>query len=173
MRAALPACDASLIDPTVEAEMAFVQRVIEEVRTIRGEVGIPPSRDIHLQMHLTPGRSEASIRRYSGYLQRLARVAELTVRTEGGRPPTSMSAVVDGEELFVPLGGLIDIEHERARLQKEIDRLTGMAAGVRAKLENQAFVGKAPADIVQREREKLQSFTLTLEKLNKNIGALD
>ncbi|MBP1678730.1 MAG: valS [Bacteroidetes bacterium] len=173
MRAALPACDASLIDPTVEAEMAFVQRVIEEVRTIRGEVGIPPSRDIHLQMHLTPGRSEASIQRYSGYLQRLARVTELTVRTEGGRPPTSMSAVVDGEELFVPLGGLIDIEHERARLRKEIDRLSGMAAGVRAKLENQAFVGKAPADIVQREREKLQSFTLTLEKLNKNIGALD
>jgi valyl-tRNA synthetase len=173
MRSPLPACDRSLIDQTVESEMAFVQRVIEEVRTIRGEVGIPPSRDIELQMHLTPGRGEASIRRYSGYLQRLARVATLTVRTGGGRPPTSMSAVVDGEELFVPLGGLIDVQQERARLGKEIDRLTAMAAGVRAKLENQAFVGKAPADVVQREREKLQSFTLTLEKLHKNLQALD
>ncbi len=173
MRSALPACDASLIEPTVESEMAFVQRVIEEVRTIRGEIGIPPSRDIELHMHLTPGRSEASIRRYSGYLQRLAKVAVLTVRTEGGRPPTSMSAVVDGEELFVPLGGLIDVEHERARLRKEIDRLTGMTSGVRAKLDNQAFIGKAPADVIQREREKLQSFTLTLEKLQKNLHALD
>jgi len=84
-----------------------------------------------------------------------------------------MSAVVDGEELFVPLGGLIDIEHERTRLGKEIDRLTGMVAGVRAKLESQAFVGKAPAEIVQREREKLQNFTLTLAKLQKNLHALE
>jgi valyl-tRNA synthetase len=48
-----------------------------------------------------------------------------------------------------------------------------MVSGVRAKLENQAFVGKAPAEVVQREREKLQSFTLTLEKLQKNLQALD
>ena len=58
-------------------------------------------------------------------------------------------------------------------MRKEIDRLTGMTAGVRGKLDNQAFIGKAPADVVQREREKLQSFTLTLEKLRKNLHALD
>jgi valyl-tRNA synthetase len=173
MRSPLPACDPSLIDPTVESEMAFVQRVIEEVRTIRGEMGIPPSREIELHMHLGPGRSEASVQRYAGYLQRLAKVAALTVRPEGGRPPTSISSVVDGEELFVPLEGVIDLQHERARLGKEIDRVTGMVSGVRAKLENQAFVGKAPAEVVQREREKLQSFTLTLEKLRKNLQALD
>ena len=74
-----------------------------------------------------------------------------------------------GEELFVPLAGLIDVDLERTRLQREIDRLNGALNGVRQKLTNADFINKAPKDVVEREREKLQSMTMTLEKLQKNL----
>ena len=109
---------------------------------------------------------------YEGYLRRLARVNALTFIEEGTRPKLSASAVVDGEEFFVPLEGLINIEVERSRLQKEIDRLSTMAESIRKKLANPNFAERAPADVVAREREKLSSFELNLEKLGNNLEQL-
>jgi valyl-tRNA synthetase len=80
--------------------------------------------------------------------------------------------VVDGEELYIPLEGLIDIDVEKMRLKKEIDHIAEMIAGIRKKLDNTAFTSKAPGEVVTREREKLESFSKTLEKLEKNYGAL-
>ena len=136
--------------------MRFVQNVIETLRTIRSEMGIAPSKDITLLMRLGQTRSKESIQRYEGYLQRLARVKSLSFVDENARPRLSASAVVEGEELFVPLEGLIDIEVERQRLQKEIDRVAGMLEGVRRKLENESFVARAPEEVVDKEREKLE-----------------
>ncbi|MCK7519237.1 MAG: hypothetical protein MZV64_16685 [Ignavibacteriales bacterium] len=65
--------------------------------------------------------------------------------------------MVDGAEIFIPLEGLIDVDVERARLQKEIDRLDGIARSTAAKLSNPSFVERAPADVVAKEREKLES----------------
>jgi valyl-tRNA synthetase len=135
-------------------------------------MGIPPSKDITLLMRCTDIPLRESIRRYEGYLQRLARVKELSFIDETARPRLSASAVVDGKELFVPLEGLIDLDVERARLQKEIDRLAGMLGGVERKLSNESFVAKAPQDVVEREREKLETFSHALEKLEKNLEML-
>jgi valyl-tRNA synthetase len=170
MQARIPELPASLLDTQVESEMAFVQNVIDAIRNIRGEMTIPPSKDISLVMKT--GRSEESIRRYEGYLQRLAKVTRLSFIKDGARPALSASAVVAGEELFVPLEGLIDIELEKARLKKEIDRITGVVSGIRNKLNNQNFVSKAPKDVVEKEREKMKNFGETLEKLEKSFAAL-
>jgi len=172
MRARITPADMSFVDTDVEKEMTFVQNVIENVRTIRSEMGIVPSKDIGLLMRLTDEKSRASIRRYEGYLQRLARVSSLGFIDETTRPKLSASAVVDGRELFVPLEGLIDLEIERARLQKEIDRLAGMLDGVQRKLSNESFVAKAPPEVVEREREKLDAFGHTMEKLEKSLEML-
>jgi valyl-tRNA synthetase len=67
---------------------------------------------------------------------------------------------------------LIDIDVERARLQKEIDRVAAMLSGVQRKLSNESFVEKAPKDVVDKEREKLETFAHTIEKLEKNIEML-
>jgi len=173
MRAEFVRPEPSLIDPDVEREMAFVQTVIEALRTIRGEMGIPPSRDITLAMRSSARHPEAGIRRFEGYLQRLARVSALVFIGGGPKPPLSATAVADGEELFVPLEGLIDIAVERGRLRKEIDRIGGLLSGIRAKLGNESFVARAPKDVVEREREKLASMETTIAKLTANLEQLN
>ncbi|HXF99210.1 MAG TPA: valine--tRNA ligase, partial [Bacteroidota bacterium] len=172
MRAPMVEPDGRFINKQVEQEMAFVQSIIESVRTIRGEMSIAPSKEVSLIMKLRDGRDPESIRRYDGYLKRLARVRSLSFITDQSRPKLSATAVVQGDELFVPLEGLIDIEVEKARLQREIARISGLLKSTQAKLENPNFVEKAPKDVVEKEKEKLETFTETLTKLQRNYQAL-
>ncbi len=172
MRAPCPTGDAAMVDLQVENEMSFVQSVIEALRNIRGEMGIAPSREITLMMRLSQERSVASVEKYSGYLRRLARVNTLSFLTNSASPKLSASSVVQGQELFVPLEGLIDIDVERARLKKEIERLSGLVQSIRGKLGNANFVDRAPKDVVEKEREKLTNFSETLTKLESNLKTL-
>jgi valyl-tRNA synthetase len=91
---------------------------------------------------------------------------------QGARPKFAASAVVQGEELFIPLEGIIDIDVEKTRLKKEIDRITGVLTGIRNKLSNDSFVSRAPKDVVEKEKEKQSSFETNLEKLQKSYDAL-
>jgi valyl-tRNA synthetase len=125
-----------------------------------------------LQIRLSGGRAHESIQPYSGYLQRLAKVTSLEFMAKSQKPRLAASAVVDGEELFVPLEGVIDVELEKSRLGKEIERVTRMVKSVSAKLSNNTFLERAPEEVIERERDKLQNFTLTLEKLEKNYSLL-
>jgi valyl-tRNA synthetase len=135
-------------------------------------MGIPPSKEVPLVMRTSPQHPEETIRQYEGYLQRLARVDSLTFIQEGGRPRLSASAVVDGSEFFVPLEGIIDINLEKARLQREIDRINALLDGIRGKLTNQNFVQRAPGDVVQRERAKQTNLETSLEKLRTSLAHL-
>jgi valyl-tRNA synthetase len=172
MHAPLFAVDHTLIDARVESEMNFVQDMIDALRNIRGEMGIPPSKEIAVIIRLSAERSIESVRKYEGYTKRLTRVSSITFINGSDRPRHAASAVVDGEEFFVPLEGIIDLEVEKARLQKEIERVTGVLNGIRNKLNNPHFLEKAPEEVVRKEREKLQSFGETLEKLEKNQQTL-
>jgi valyl-tRNA synthetase len=173
MRTSIPPAETKLIDVNVEKQMSFVQNVIEAVRGIRGEMSIPPSREISLVMKTGPAHPPEDLRRYEGYLQRLARVTSLSfIEGSAPRPKISATAVVEGEELFVPLEGVIDLGVERARLQKEIDRIEGVLRGIRSKLGNASFVEKAPPDVVAKEKEKLSSFETNIGKLKESLARL-
>jgi valyl-tRNA synthetase len=172
MRAQMAEPSAMFVEKQVEEEMQFVQNVIESVRNIRGEMSIAPSKEISLVVKLSDERRAESVERYSGYLKRLARVSSLSFLKDSSRPKLAASAVVQGEELFVPLEGLIDIEVEKARLKKEIDRVSGLLKSGQAKLSNSSFVDKAPKDVVEKEREKLNNFEETLGKLERSYAAL-
>jgi len=172
MRAPMVVPNSDVVDKSVESQMAFVQNLIDALRNIRGEMGIAPSREINVVMKSSPTRSEESIRRYEGYLRRLARVASFSFVDDTHRSRHSASAVVDGEEIFVPLEGLIDLSVEQARLAKEIERVADLRESVKKKLDNPGFVAKAPRDVVEKEKEKMESFSKTLEKLRKSHAAL-
>jgi valyl-tRNA synthetase len=172
MLSPMPEPNPHMVNKEVEAEMLFVQNVIEALRNIRGEMGIAPAQEITLVMNLGADRTDVSVEKYAGYLKRLARVSALSFVHDGKHPKHAASAVVQGTELFVPLEGLIDIEVEKARLNKEIERISGLLKSVQAKLANAGFVAKAPQDVVAKEREKLTTFGETLEKLRRNLAAL-
>ena len=172
VRSDFPRSDTRQIDRKTEDDMEFVQNIINALRNIRGENNIPPSRDIELQVIVPKGGKGSTLRSYDRYLQKLARVTTLTEIKAAEKPKFASSAVVNGFELFVPLEGLIDLSAERDRLEKEIQRVQQMLEGIEKKLGNPQFTGRAPKDVVEKEREKKATFKLNLDKLKANLEQL-
>ena len=100
-------------------------------------------------------------------------VDELTVGPAVQKPPQSASAVVKGCDIFVPLKGIIDLDVERARIEKEISRLEGALKGVEKKLSNEKFVNNAPKEIVEKEQNKKENWEGQLVKLKKILEELN
>jgi valyl-tRNA synthetase len=94
------------------------------------------------------------------------------IGTNLSKPGYSASSVVQGQEIFIPLKGLIDINVERGRLEKEIARLEGQLQNVEAKLDNPNFADKAPADVVQKEKDKRDNFRHTILKLKSSLAQI-
>jgi len=172
MHTPLMAVDHELVDRTVESEMTFVQKMIDSIRTIRSTMNIPPSREISIHVRRGSKMPERSLRLFDGYLMQLARVSEIVFFDSDLKPKQSASAIVEGTEFFIPLGGLIDLQKERERLDKEMQRIIGLIEGIEKKLHNTSFLAKAPSDVVQKEQAKRNSFGQTLEKLKKNLETL-
>lgn len=155
-----PMFNEELISPAAEEEILFVQELITAIRNIRGEMNIPPSKNIsvHIQGN---SLSENQI----NYIKKLGRVDELISDPDLQKPHGAASSVVKGNNVYVPLEGLIDASVERNRLEKEIQRLEGSLNGVSKKLQNEKFVNNAPAEIIEKERQKLADWEEKLGKL--------
>ena len=162
-----PKQNVKLIDENAEKEMALIQDVITAIRNIRGEMNIPPSKKISAYL-----KTESLSQIQQDYIKSIAKVKELVVDKVLTKPKASASAVVKGFDLFIPLEGLIDLNVERERTEKEINRLEGMLAGVSKKLKNEKFVNNAPAEVVEKERAKLDDWESSLEKLKTILSDL-
>jgi len=182
VRAAFPSVDGRLINTTVEDELSFVMRAIEAVRTIRGELNVAPSKQIEAMLVLhgdigTLYENEPEyLKALMNYMDRLARAKVRPLWQRDGeavkQPKHCASAVVSGQQIYVPLEGLIDIAAERARLRKEIDRVSKLLEGTKRKLENESFLSKAPKEVVENERAKLAGFGDTIGKLEGSLRNL-
>lgn len=160
MTSEYPEYDESKIDKGAEKEIGFVQSVVTAIRNIRGEMNIPPSKQI--KVHIKGDELSEQQQKYIGSL---GRVEELISKPDLEKPAASASAVVKGCDIFIPLEGIIDLDVERARVDKEIKRLEGMLIGVTKKLGNEKFVNNAPADVVEREKQKKSDWESQVEKL--------
>ncbi|HWI41605.1 MAG TPA: valine--tRNA ligase [Verrucomicrobiae bacterium] len=141
--------------PAEAAEMELVMEVIGSIRTIRGEMEVPPAKEIEV---LADCGSEASVellRKNEGYLRTLARRSSLTVGRGIERPADASVQPAGDVEIVVPLRGLVDVEEEEKRLLKEISKMEKEVEFLSKKLENPSFVERAPADIVEKERQKV------------------
>jgi valyl-tRNA synthetase len=172
MTSAFPQNDSSRIDPVTEREMAFVQEAILSIRNVRGELGIAPSKEIRVSVDFAEEHKEDVLMNYLTYFQRLARVTSIEKVRRSGKPKVCAGAVVPGGEIFIPLEGLIDLGAERERIAKELSHARGMFESISRKLENESFVAKAPEEVVKKEREKLEHFKSTMEKLEHNLAKL-
>jgi valyl-tRNA synthetase len=167
-----PKINKSKINPDAERQIASIQDIITSVRSIRGEMNVPPGKDTELYLKTDDTVKQKTIEKYSAYLKRLAKISSLVVGSIMERPSYAASAVVDGTEIFVPLKGIIDIDIERKRITKEIDRLEKAAMTVEKKLLNEQFLSKAPKEVIDKEKNKLESFNQTLEKHRETFGIL-
>lgn len=159
------------LDEDALQKMGFIQRLISAVRNIRSEMSVPPGKKADLMVSGCDDQTRALINGNLDDIKKLAAVDE--VRFNGERPPQSASAVVDDVELFVPLAGLIDIDVEQKRLDKEISRLSGVIMGAEKKLSNPKFMERAPDDVKEHERQKLEDCRRQLEIVEKNRQVLN
>ena len=151
-----------MINTEAEKEMEFVQDIITAIRNIRGEMNMAPSKFVKAFL------KSASVKDYQlDYIKKLARVEEIQVSETITKPKASASTIIKNCEIYIPLEGLIDLEVEKNRLQKEITRLEGVLIGIDKKLSNEKFVSNAAAEVVEKERTKKADVEANLLKVRK------
>ncbi|MGH6951912.1 MAG: class I tRNA ligase family protein, partial [Vitreimonas sp.] len=158
-----PRLSLDLVDAEAEAEIEWMVRLIEEVRSTRSELHVPPAAKIPLLL-IGAGRGvETRLERYQDLIDRMAR---LEYSTSAERAPTgSVTFVLDGATVALPLEGVVDLPAEAARLAKEIAKLEGELAKMDAKLNNAEFVKKAPEEVVEELRERRDDAAASIAKL--------
>jgi len=163
-----PEFNEKMIDEEAEKEIEFIQNIVTAIRNIRGEMNIPPAKQINVYL-----KTDKITEEQSNYIKSLVKIENLIIDSQIQKPKASASAVVKGCDIFVPLEGLIDINVERHRIQKEIARLSSSLESVKKKLSNESFVTKAPADVIEREKNKLNDWQKALEKLQSILSDLN
>jgi len=167
-----PKPDTGFIDAEAEQSFALIQQVVSALRNIRAEAGIAPGKPIEARIATHSPQLSELVEKEQWILSKLQKISSLTIAPDVEKPGLSASAVVGGMELFVPMEGLIDLDKERQRILREIERFEGFRKGVEAKLNNQNFVARAPGDVVQNEKNKLRDATANLDKLREQLAAL-
>jgi valyl-tRNA synthetase len=141
-----------LDDAEAEAEIGWVIDLITAIRSVRVEMNIPPATLLPLVLAGASPQTAARARNWSEFVQRLARVADISLAD--APPQGAVQLVVRGEVAALPLKGVIDLAAEGARLAKEMAKADADIARVDAKLNNANFVARAPEEVVEEEKEK-------------------
>ena len=172
MRQRYPEPDTARIDEAAETDMAWVMAFILGVRRIRGEMDIAPGRALPVLLQDAGDTDRRRLEAYLPYLSKLARLAELEFLPSGAPAPEAALALVGGMGVLVPLAGLIDTAAEQQRLDKEIARLAQERDKLKGRLDNPAFVERAPAEVVGKEQARLDSLTADLARLESQKARL-
>ncbi|MPN38417.1 Valine--tRNA ligase [bioreactor metagenome] len=156
--------------PAEEEAMELIMDVIRAVRTRRAEMNVPPSKKARL---FVAAEKTEIFRQGVPFLMRLAYASEVSVSAE---PPAQtegmVTAVTHEARIFMPLSELVDMEKEKARLEKELKKSTGELEGLKAKLSNPGFIGKAPENVVAAERERAEKLQALIDKLSAQLQAM-
>ena len=160
-----------LVDSKAEKTMGFLQDIIIAVRTIRSQMNVPPSKkaDMVVRMH---GDSKFVLEKYGDVIKSLCGVREISVGEFLDKPPYSAVAVIRDMEIFLPLGGLIDVVLEQERLEKREADLKVYISNIQKKLSKRDFLSRAPKKVIEREEKKLIEMNNELKMLTINLEIL-
>lgn len=158
--------------PEEEKRMQGVMDIIRTIRNLRSEMNVAPSKRTRLMLLPGEGWTEA-LENGEGYFKRLAGASAVEMIADRNQvAEKTVSAVTEAAELFIPLGDLVDFEKEIARLQKELDGLGKEIKRAQGMLNNPGFVSKAPAALVEGERQKLAANEQKAKALENRIAEL-
>ena len=166
-----PDLSADLIDPAVESEMDWVVRLISEVRAVRAEMNVPVKAEIGLWLN---GAGEENLRRLRANEEAIIRLARLEViQQEDQEVPTgAVQIVFDEATIVLPLAKVIDIEREKVRLARELEKARGEIASFDEKLNNEGFLAKAPEHVIEEQHERRRDALSTELRLTAALERL-
>ena len=172
MIAPWPKADDKLIDDTVEKQMTVIMDSIKAIRNMRAEVNAAPGHKAPATVLVDEDLKDV-FKAHGSYIQQLGTVDDLTIGgMDDTAPENAMAAVVNGAKVYLPLKGLIDVDKELARLQKELDGAEKEAKRAAGKLSNQNFLSKAPAEVVEKEKTKQAEVLARIDGLKERMETL-
>ncbi|PHM50758.1 valine--tRNA ligase [Xenorhabdus miraniensis] len=175
MLQSFPEFDQAKVDELALNDLEWIKEAIIAVRNIRAEMNIAPSKPLEVLLRDANEDAQRRVAENLNFLQAMGRLSSVTVLAAGEETPVSVTKLINGAEVLIPMAGLIDKDAELARLDKEIEKLDKEISSIDAKLANEGFVSRAPEAVVAKERERLAINNAAKEKLlaqKETIAAL-
>lgn len=170
--ATYPTVHPEQMDEKAAEEMEFLMDFIRSVRTVRNEMNTPLSKPINIIAKVSDAAHYTVLKENESYIARFSNPEEFVYGEDVEAPSDAVTSVITGAEIYLPLAGLINIEDEIARLEKEAEKLQQEVDRVEKKLSNEKFVAKAPATVVEAERAKGADYQAQREAVLERIATL-
>lgn len=170
--ATYPTVHPEQMDEKAAEEMEFLMDFIRSVRTVRNEMNTPLSKPINIIAKVSDAAHYAILKENESYIARFSNPEEFVYGEDVEAPSDAVTSVITGTEIYLPLAGLINIEDEIARLEKEAEKLQQEVDRVEKKLSNEKFVAKAPEAVVEAERAKGADYQAQREAVLERIATL-
>jgi len=167
-----PKVSESSIDRESIREMELIKEVVYHIRNIRGEMKVPPDKQPKALIKVPEGETLTLLEVHRGYITFLGRISELVCGPSITKPPSSAAAVIQEMELYLPLEGMIDIDRERERLEKELNEVEEEIKRTDLKLSNEDFRAKARIEVFEREKRKKDELNTKRLRLLENLREL-
>ena len=173
MLQAFPKADENQISEEIEKSMNWLQEAITAFRNIRAEANINPGKEVPALIKTTDTEEIKILENNKSFLMKLAKLSSLEFGWTIEKPELSWFRVVGKSELIVPLLGLLDTESEKKKLLDQIAKLENWLAWCERKLNDEVFMSKAPAQIIEREKNNKVDYQEKIEKLKQNLALLE
>jgi valyl-tRNA synthetase len=167
-----PPIEKQYINTETENMVEWIKLFITGVRNIRGEMNISPNKTLPVLLSGADTAEQVKINNHVLFLQTLANLESISWLNAKDQPPPSATALIGNVKLLIPIKGLIDKNAETTRLKKEMDKITKELERTKTKLANPDYVKKAPADVVNKERSRLNELQLAMNKLNESLRTI-
>ena len=168
-----PAADPDRHDAEAEAEVAWMQGVIVATRTIRGEAQLGPGKELDILIRNATEADRSRLERNAPLLQKLAKLASVTLIEAADETPAALSALYEHLEILVPMAGIIDVEAETSRLNKDLQKHRKELERLQQKLANPNFTDRAPPEVVENERVKARAASDACDKITAQLSRLE
>jgi valyl-tRNA synthetase len=167
-----PESDTSADDSEAVSDIEWVRQFILGIRQIRGEMDISPGKPLPVLLQHSSDSDRKRAEAHASLLRGVGRVESVTVLGDDEEPPAAATALLGELRLLVPMKGVIDVDAERARLEKQLDKVNVDLARTTGKLCNEKFVNNAPADVVAKEKQRAAEFEKMITQLNEQLEKL-
>ena len=162
------------MDAAAEDAMRTIMEVIDGIRSIRGEMNVPPSSEVEILIQAPNAEIRDHLTTHlGGYLPAFTRFSQISIAEHHEKPDAAAAAVIGNLTIYIPLAGVIDVEREKARLRKRLDKVAKDFAGTQKTLNNPQFIDRAPEAVVTQKQDRLVELESEKEKLVANLEMLD
>ena len=164
----IPEAPQGISDASIEEDVSMFKEIVTSVRNLRQSFRLPPAQKVDAILNCESGSPwRAKLERYRDQIRLMANIDALEITEGASKPSGAAAAGLASLEIYVPLEGVIDLEVERKRLQRELERMSREYEKLDKRLREGKFLERAPQDVIERERERFAEFADRIKHIRK------